>query len=716
MISPHRKSSFANACISPPKNSYSDGINSPLDDSRPEKLVGVGKALPLTSRREAQSVRKPVSSPVGKTKRYFDSPYTVRAGLIKVQSDNQRTLSSAERLLKSHQNTSVAASRLLSKSLDEDMLRKTGAVTEDTSSRTAKSSTVVFNRTQPSDQATKHVWINDSGSGTEIVDVFTPNKHHRFEETSDSCEIENGDNLTPLSISMESLNKNISDSNSEDEVSDSQESAVSSLTIESYASAQDRSSAMEIISSMWDDFSVDSYLPNEGKVVDVTKKHTPKWYPRVTVPRPFSMTIREQNSVKKRSRSAMEAEREKLEKEVLEEFELKKKFKAIPVPSSTYLPLYQLIVAENEQRRAQIKQSRKEMLKASERPFSFMKRDEERMKQKSAKNQDTAGEKAIKLFVAKPVPKYLFADNTEKVREMEEYREIKKKVRARELLQSSKLPKSMQVRGRDYTIGALRKRQIEERQKKAFLTEEHKFHPRITAEVPDHVQSHIDNEIQLARNKQFNVNTTVEPFNLKTQLIPSRIEKVYEDIARDEERLPETRWPYKSPRLPVKQSHLRSFSGPSQYSGMTTEASRLWEAANKRKFESSIQKELKEEQSLQEKRQKEKEIQRRVSDKVKSNDRSSEIRKGQQQKHAAYRLVHLSQYFGCIFVDRALQKAKEIEYQLQLEEMTERLNTRPLLLERTSLDSARKMAEAKYIAALKKAGLTDEEILELENL
>lgn len=65
---------------------------------------------------------------------------------------------------------------------------------------------------------------------------------------------------------------------------------------------------------------------------------------------------------------------------------------------------------------------------------------------------------------------------------------------------------------------------------------------------------------------------------------------------------------------------------------------------------------------------------------------------------------------------RALQKSKEIEYQLQLEEMTERLNSRPLLLERTSMESARKMAEAKYIAALKKAGLTDEEIMELNNL
>ena len=69
-------------------------------------------------------------------------------------------------------------------------------------------------------------------------------------------------------------------------------------------------------------------------------------------------------------------------------------------------------------------------------------------------------------------------------------------------------------------------------------------------------------------------------------------------------------------------------------------------------------------------------------------------------------------FFSC----RALQKAKEIEYQLQLEEMTERLNSRPLLIERTSIESARKMAEAKYIAALKKAGLTDEEIMELNNL
>ena len=643
MISPHRESSFTDSCVSPPnKSRSSDDIRSPVADLTPKGLVGVGKALPLTSRREAQSVRRSISSPVGKTRRYFDSPYSVRADLIKIQSDTQRTLSTAEKILESHQDTSMAASRLLSKSFDESMLRKTGAVSEDAGNKTAvKHSAVVFSHTQPLDQH-KHVWINDSGSGTEIVDVVTLNKNNRFEETSDSCEIENGSSLTPCSISMESLNENMSGSNSEDESSDSQESAVSSLTIESYASAQDRSSAMEMISSMWDDFSVDSYLPDEGKVIDVTKKKvtaTSKWYPRVTVPRPFSMTIREQNSVKKRSRSAMEAEREKLEKEVLEEFELNKKFKALPVPSSTYLPLYQLIVAENEQRRVQIKQSRKEMLKASERPFSFMKRDEERQKQKSVEKQNASDDKGVKSFVAKPVPKYLFVDNSEKVREMEEYREIKKKVRARELLQSSKLPKSMQVKGWNYTIGALRKKRLEERQKKAFLTEEHKFHPKVTAAVPDYVQSHIDNEIQLARSKQFNVNTTVEPFNLKTQLIPSRIDKVYEDIARDEETLPETRWPYKSSRLPVKPSHSRSFSGPSQYSGMTTEASRLWEAANKQKLESSIQKELEEEQSQQERKLKEKEIQKRISHKVKSRDHNSQLCRNQQERHAAYRLV-----------------------------------------------------------------------------
>ena len=621
MSSPHRKSKFANSYVSPPSRLEID--SSPTDHPT-DSLSVDGKALRLRTRRPVNNaLRRSYSS---------HQVYVLRSELLKAKTENQRTLSSIDRIMEGSSNTDL---RTLSKSLDEDMFRSNGIEKEEVSSEPAPTAVTKTS-------STKHVWVNNSdAAATDIMDVISPKKYHKsFTETSDS----EMDSFTSESgpWSMESLQHEISCS-SEGDSSDSQ---VSSLIIESYVSAEDQSLAKELIDTMWDDFSIESYMATEGKVIDVTKmkQAVDRWYPRVTVPKPFSMTLREQNNKKKQSRSTVVAEKEKLEKEIEEEFELSKKFRAIPVPASTYLPLYQLIVAENEQRREQVKQSCKVMLKATERPFSFVKRDEERKKQKQVltkKQENPVGKKAVKPFVAKPAPTQLFSNNKEKFQEQEEYRKIKKKVRSRELLLQSKLPKNMQVTGKEYTVGALRKRRLEQHEKKAFLTEEHNFHPKITAKVPDYIQSHLDNEIQLARSKQFNKNTTVEPFNLKTQLIPSKIGKVYEDIARDEENLPETRWPYKSPRMPIKSNHSRSFSGPSQYSTMTTEGTRLWEAANKKKLETVLQKQLEEERVRQEKQRKQRDIQKRVSNRVKSSDKSDEHQKSQKEKQAAFRLVNV---------------------------------------------------------------------------
>ena len=60
--------------------------------------------------------------------------------------------------------------------------------------------------------------------------------------------------------------------------------------------------------------------------------------------------------------------------------------------------------------------------------------------------------------------------------------------------------------------------------------------------------------------------------------------------------------------------------------------------------------------------------------------------------------------------NRKLDQEQQEKYQQELEEMRQRLEGRPLLMERVSLDSARRSAEAKYTAALKKAGLSDDEI------
>ena len=53
------------------------------------------------------------------------------------------------------------------------------------------------------------------------------------------------------------------------------------------------------------------------------------------------------------------------------------------------------------------------------------------------------------------------------------------------------------------------------------------------------------------------------------------------------------------------------------------------------------------------------------------------------------------------------------EYKQTLSEMKERLENRPLLFERASQVNARKSAEGKYTAALRRAGLKDEQIEEL---
>lgn len=59
---------------------------------------------------------------------------------------------------------------------------------------------------------------------------------------------------------------------------------------------------------------------------------------------------------------------------------------------------------------------------------------------------------------------------------------------------------------------------------------------------------------------------------------------------------------------------------------------------------------------------------------------------------------------------RRQDRERQELYRRQLEEMKQKVEARPLLLEQASLTSVRKSAEAKYIAALKKAGLSEEEI------
>lgn len=59
---------------------------------------------------------------------------------------------------------------------------------------------------------------------------------------------------------------------------------------------------------------------------------------------------------------------------------------------------------------------------------------------------------------------------------------------------------------------------------------------------------------------------------------------------------------------------------------------------------------------------------------------------------------------------RRQDREQEAQYHSQLGQMRQRVEARPLLLEKSALDAARQSAEVKYEAALKSAGLSEEEI------
>ncbi|XP_034620149.1 protein FAM161A isoform X3 [Trachemys scripta elegans] len=321
--------------------------------------------------------------------------------------------------------------------------------------------------------------------------------------------------------------------------------------------------AKEQIEKMWDGFSVDDYvyhtkrsLPNSPTFKMMGKKQQ-EWSPKVTVPKPFQMTIREakkkQQNVK--SKSQIEMENNLLKKQLEEEAECQKKFRANPVPASVFLPLYHEIMERNEERRKFVKERSKDILLASQRPFQFIRREEQRKEIRKMQLKDLSlPEKKTKLFQAKPVPKSVYSPAfNDKLKEEELYREIRIQMRAEELLRNSSLPNS---RLASRTINKPRKQKCNQQKEEL----EHK--PRIKSRVPDFETLHQKFQNRLLKQKHVKHITVCEPFNLRTPRIPSNKGKILQDIQADEETLKETRWPYASPRCKPRMRCSSASSSP----------------------------------------------------------------------------------------------------------------------------------------------------------
>ncbi|NWS14197.1 F161A protein, partial [Pachyramphus minor] len=362
------------------------------------------------------------------------------------------------------------------------------------------------------------------------------------------------------------LHKSFSDSDLSDPLS-STISDVSDveLVFEGNGSETGSSSfAKQQIEKMWDGFSMEDYIsripdsPPSSPICRKARKKHKEWSPKVTVPKPFQMTIREAQKKEQnvKSKSRIELENHLLKKQLEEEAECQKKFRANPVPATIFLPLYHDIVQRDEERRRSVRERSKLKLLASQKPFKFIERERQRREIKKMQLRDLSmPENPAKVFRAKPVPKCVYSpDFNERLKEEELYREIRIRMRAEEMLRNSSVPNSRLAS----------KETNKPKKHKSPVPKQTEHKPRINPSVPDFERLYERFQKRLLQEKQVKDLTVCEPFNLLTSYIPSNKGKILKDIEEDEENLKETRWPFASPR---RKPQVRHSSANSQLSG-----------------------------------------------------------------------------------------------------------------------------------------------------
>uniref|UniRef100_A0AAZ3QWG0 Protein FAM161A n=1 Tax=Oncorhynchus tshawytscha TaxID=74940 RepID=A0AAZ3QWG0_ONCTS len=356
-----------------------------------------------------------------------------------------------------------------------------------------------------------------------------------------------------------------------------------------------QSSPKEHIKNMWQDFKL-----SPRKYVE----HEP-WKPKVTVPKPFHMTLRENQKHQKgvKTRSEIELENTALRKQLEELTECQRKFRASSVPAHVRLPLYEELQERDEARRA-MREREQQRLCSTQQPFSFLERERLKREQREEqlRNLQPNSKERVQPFRAKPVPKAVYeAASGEQLKEEQLYRAIKMQMRAQELLHSASMPPSMLAR---------------------HLSERKWAKDEASGDiVPDFDASYRRFKKQLESRRDVKPLTTCEPFQLRTSQIPSHRERILADIEKEQMSPRAKRWPYISIT-----GHIRSHNSSlcSSLSGSLEQLPAKVTDASKKRQEAVLEqrKKAEEEEARWSERQKqrEKKLAKVVSKRAQAND------------------------------------------------------------------------------------------------
>ncbi|XP_064565866.1 protein FAM161A isoform X3 [Zonotrichia leucophrys gambelii] len=464
---------------------------------------------------------------------------------------------------------------------------------------------------------------------------------------------------------------------------------------ENGSEAGSSSFAKQQIEKMWDGFCLEDYmsrakpsLPSSPACRKAHKKEKGKaWSPRVTVPKPFQMTIREAQKKEQnvKSKSQIELENHLLKKQLEEEAECQKKFRAKPVPAAVFLPLYQDIVRRREERRSSVRERSRLQLLATQKPFKFMERERQRCEARKMQLKDLSPpENKIKVFRAKPVPKCVYsADFHDKVKEEELCREIRIRMRAEELLRNSSVPNS-----RLALKGTNKKKKHRSTEPKQM---EHKV--RIKSSVPDFDLLHEKFQKRLLRQKKVKPLTVCEPFDLCTSYIPSKKDKILKDMQEDEEKLKETRWPFASPRRKPQSGAKPHLEEGKSKPPRTTESTRRRLQALRNSLEEKRKLEEQQKRNRNKQKQRTKNFQKIVMARAEANDPHQSLAQMSKPRLKTF---------------RNNERQRRQEYLQELQEMEERVKQMPLLFERVTQKNARIAAEKYYSNRLRALGICPE--------
>ncbi|XP_077342210.1 protein FAM161A isoform X2 [Lithobates pipiens] len=456
---------------------------------------------------------------------------------------------------------------------------------------------------------------------------------------------------------------------------------------------QDSTSAKVKILQMWNGFEIQDYIKDTTLDKQKLKRKTDKgktkeWSHSVTIPEPFEMTVRESKKKEMNAKSKLKIELENalLKKRLEEEAECQKKFIANPVPASVYIPLYHEIMERNEERRRFVKERSKDILLASQKPFQFIEREERKKQYRKMQFFDLEDSvNHYRHFKARPVPKSIYGTSVnERLKEEELYRGIRIHMRSQELLRTSSYPTTT-LAGRSSTKSC--------KAKCSEPVEKPASRPKINTQLPNFQIVHQKNQKRLVKNKNIKHVTICDPFQLRTENIPSHREKILKDIEADEQRLKETRWPYKSPRSQPRKNSLMLSPREEAHvvSPRSTESSKRREQAVRKFLEAQLRKEEDEERIRARKKKREKLLKKHITRKVKSIH-------PQQAKNSHSKLKEL----------RRNEKQRMEEYFEELDTMKDRVSQTPFLLERVRKEKASLCAEKRYFGVLKDAGLPDD--------